>query len=150
MNKSLPDKWIRKAVYDAINDISVLNPYTNENITIPCYDYRVTANGSKNHYILLTTQTNEVNQLTKCEDTWESTILVDVVTSFDATGNTGSRLLADVIMDAVRNACNNLTLDVSSGLSIQKQIFSFPNDISTITVNENIFRKLLRINLTIN
>ena len=150
MNKTLPDKWIRKAVYDAINDLSVTNPYTSTSITIPCYDSRVTINGEKSHYILLTTQTNQVQQYTKCEDTWESSILIDVVTSFRGAGNPGSRLLADLIMDEVRRLTNSLTLDVSSGLTIIRQREDFPNDIVTVTQNENIFRKLYRIELTIN
>jgi hypothetical protein len=41
-------------------------------------------------------------------------------------------------------------LDVASGLVVQKQIQDFPNDIVTITENENIFRKLMRLELTIN
>ena len=33
MNKNLPDKWIRKAVYDAINNISVDNNTRNDRIS---------------------------------------------------------------------------------------------------------------------
>jgi hypothetical protein len=98
----------------------------------------------------MTTQTSQVNQMTKCGDVWESSILIDIVTTYDGSGNTGSRLLADNILDAVRNATNNLVLDVASGLVIQKQIQDFPNDIVTVTENENIFRKLMRLELTIN
>jgi len=81
---------------------------------------------------------------------YESSILIDVFTSYKGSGNTGSRLLSDNIMDAVRNATNDLILDVSSGLVIQRQTQDFPNDIVSITKNENVFRKLMRLELTIN
>ena len=144
MIKQLPDKYIRKAVFDAVNNIVV------DTLTIPAYDSRVTGNVIPQHFILMTTQTNQVNQMTKCGDVWESSILIDIVTTYDGSGNTGSRLLSDNILDAVRNATNNLVLDVASGLVVQKQIQDFPNDIVTITENENIFRKLMRLELTIN
>jgi hypothetical protein len=144
MIKQLPDKYVRKAVFDAVNNIVV------DTLTIPAYDSRVTGSVIPQHFILMTTQTNQVNQMTKCGDVWESSILIDIVTTYDGSGNTGSRLLADNILDAVRNATNNLVLDVSSGLVVQKQIQDFPNDIVTITENENIFRKLMRLELTIN
>ena len=144
MIKQLPDKYIRKAVFDAVNNLVV------DTLTIPAYDSRVSGNVIPQHFILMTTQTNQVNQMTKCGDVWESSILIDIVTTYYGSGNPGSRLLSDNILDAVRNATNNLVLDVASGLVVQKQIQDFPNDIVTITENENIFRKLMRLELTIN
>ena len=98
----------------------------------------------------MSTQTNDVDKSNKCEDSYESSILLDVVTSYIGAGNIGSRLLADNIMDKVRELTNELTLDVSSGLTILRQAQNFPNDIATITPNQNIFRKLMRIELFIN
>ena len=144
MIKRLPDKYIRQAVFNAINNLVV------DTLTIPAFDSRVSGNVIPDHFILMTTQTSQVNQMTKCGDVWESSILIDVVTTYDGSGNTGSRLLSENILDAVRSATNNLVLDVSSGLVIQKQTQDFPNDIVTITENENIFRKLMRLELTIN
>ena len=144
MIKPLPDKYIRKAVFNAVNNIVV------DTLTIPAFDSRVSGNVIPQHFILMTTQTSRVNQMTKCGDVWESSILIDIVTTYDGSGNAGSRLLADNILDAVRNATNNLVLDVASGLVIQKQIQDFPNDIVTVTENENIFRKLMRLEFTIN
>ena len=173
MNKTLPDKWIRKAIYDAINNAIVVNLLTEEVvllenidgdnintgggsllsstpwISVPCYDTRVTANGGKNHYVLMTTQTNTVNKDTKCDNSWESSILLDIVTSFSGAGNTGSRLLADSILDKVRELTDVLVLDANSGLKIITQTQDFPNDLSTITTTENIFRKFMRIELFI-
>ena len=144
MIKPLPDKWVRKAVYDAINNMVV------DTIEIPCFDTRVVANGGANHYVLMTTQTNSVDKTTKCENSYESSILLDIVTSYDGAGNVGSRLLADNIADKVRELTDNLTLDVASGLTILKQTQDFPNDIATITDTENVFRKLIRLELFIN
>jgi hypothetical protein len=143
MNKTLPDKWVRKAVYDEVNNIVVSGK------TIPCYDSRITGRTIPQHYILMTTQTNLVDKANKCEYRWESSILLDIITTYKSSGNTGSRLLADNIADSVRNLTDSLTLGAGSGLSIISQIQSFPNDISTITTNENIFRKLIRIEFVI-
>jgi len=144
MNKTLPDKWIRKAVFDAIDDMTI------GGFQIPCYDTRVTGQPIPEHYILMTTQTNQVSKNNKCEDWYESSILLDIITTYDGQGNTGSRLLADNILDSARNLTQNLTLDGGSGLVVLRQTQDFPNDISTITGNENIFRKFMRIELTIN
>jgi|TARA_R110000823_G_scaffold295823_1_gene415811 hypothetical protein len=144
MIKRLPDKYVREAVSNRLSNLVV------DGIDIPTYDSRVSGNVIPQHYILLSTQTNQVNKMTKCEDTWESSILIDIVTTYDGSGNAGSRLLADNILNNVRSYTNNLTLLPSSGLVVQKQTQDFPNDIVTITDNENVFRKLMRLELTIN
>lgn len=144
MNKSLPDKWVRKAVFDAINNIVV------DTLTIPCFDSEVPEGLEVDHYVLMTTQTNTVDKSNKCEYWYESSILLDIVTSYSGVGNPGSRLLADNIADAVRSATDVLTLDVASGLVVLRQTQSFPNDVVTKTSVENIFRKFIRIELTIN
>lgn len=144
MNKSLPDKWVRKAVFDAINNIVV------DTLTIPCFDSEVPEGLEVDHYVLMTTQTNTVDKSNKCEYWYESSILLDIVTSYTGVGNPGSRLLADNIADAVRSATDVLTLDVASGLVVLRQTQSFPNDVVTKTSVENIFRKFIRIELTIN
>ena len=143
MNKSLPDKWVRKAVYAVLNNITV-----NGN-TIKCYDTRVPGKNIPDHFILMTTQTNAVSKQNKCEYFYESSILIDVFTSYPLPGNPGSRLLADDICDSVRNLTDSLSLDVASGLSIITQTQDFPNDLSSTTENENIFRKFVRLELLI-
>jgi len=146
MNKTLPDKWVRKAVWEAINNIVV------DSIAIPCYDTHVTYDAQKDepqHYVLMTTQTNDVDKRNKCEWFYESSILLDIITSFSGAGNNGSRLLADNITDACRNALQDLTLDVSSGLEIVTETMNFPADITTDVGSEVIFRKFIRLELTI-
>ncbi len=143
MNKALPDKWVRKAIFTQLNNIVV------DGNTIPCKDTRVTGNNIPPHYILMTTQTNSVDKANKCEYFWNSSVLLDITTTYQGAGNTGSRVLADNILDRVRDLTNNLTLDVSSGLEVFIQKQDFPNDLTTITRNENIFRKFMRLELTI-
>ena len=143
MNKSLPDKWIRKAVFDLIDDINVDGEF------IEVFDTRVTGPDYPLEYIIMSTQTNTVDKNNKCEWFWESTILLDINTTYLRPGNTGSRLKVDNITDAVRNALNSLTLDVSSGLTIITKTQSYPSDINTVTDNEIVFRKFIRLELLI-
>ena len=142
MVKTLPDKYVREAIYNAINGIVV------DSETILCYDSRVTGKGIDN-YTLLTTQTNTVDKRTKCGYDWQSSILIEVFTRYKLTGNPGSRVLADNILDKVRELTDSLTLDVASGLDIVTQTQSFPPDLVTPTQNEIIFRKFMRIEFLI-
>lgn len=142
MVKQLPDKWIRKAVSDVTDGFFVGSDF------IKCYDTRVTGD-QKNSYILMTTQSNNVLKDTKCGYKWESSILIEAVTRYPISGNTGSRLKADEIIDEVRSRTDNLTLNVASGLEIITQIQSFPNDLQTETDNEIIYRKFIRIEFLI-
>lgn len=174
MDKPIPNKWVRKAVFDAIDNMVVVDQVTQEvvllenidgynieadntnllastpYINVPCYDLRVPTTNDKNHYILMTTQTNSVNKYTKCGDAYDSTILLDIVTSFYGSGNSGDRVLADNILDKLRELTNNLSLDVASGLVVHRQTQDFPAGIETITPTENIFRRFLRIEMFIN
>tara|TARA_R110000796_G_scaffold13433_1_gene43368 strand:- start:914 stop:1351 length:438 start_codon:yes stop_codon:yes gene_type:complete len=144
MNKSLPDKWVRKAIHTAINNMVVSGK------TIPCYDTRVPSNNTQSDfYVIMSTQTNSVLKLNKCEDFWESSILLDVITSYKGVGNPGSRLLVDDILNNIISLTDNLVLDAASGLDIIFQTENGINDLSSETDTENIFRKLMRIELTI-
>lgn len=142
MSISLPDKWVRKAVFDALAGMNVSG---NE---IPTYDSHTTTE-SPDFYVLMTTQTNNEEGFTKCGSRWASSILLDVITRYQGSGNTGSRLLADEIAEEARSRTENLTLDVLSGLTIKIQNTNFPNDITTNTGTESIFRKFIRLELTI-
>lgn len=143
MNKALPNKWIRKAVNDLVNNIVV-----NGN-TIKCYDTRVTGRSIPNNYILLTTQSNSVDKNNKCESFWDSDILIDIVTTYKSAGNPGDRELSDDILDSVRNLTKDIQLDVSSGLEIITRTQTIAANLSTITDNENVFRNILRLTLVI-
>ena len=115
---------------------------------IPCYDSNATAENYKN-YIVLSTQSNTVDKANKCEYRWESSILIDIVTRYDISGNPGSRVMADDILDHVRIVTDNLTLDAGSGLKIITQTQSFPNDIESMSDTQIVYRKLMRIEFLI-
>ncbi len=133
MIKNLPDTWIRKAVYNAINNIVV------DGKTIKCYDYRVTGANVPKYYNLISTQTSLVDKANKCEYSWRSSVLIEVFTKYKGTSNPGSRLFADNILDSIRAATNSLSLDVASDLTIVWQTQSFPNDLVSLTKTENVF-----------
>ena len=143
MVKTLPDKYIRKAIYTAINNMVV------DGYTIPCYDSRVVGQ-AKDYYVILSTQSSNVAKDTKCGYKWESNILIDIITRYKLSGNTGSRLLADNIADKVRELTDNLVLDVASGLTIITQTESMPNDLVSTSDNVIVYRKFIRIEFLIN
>lgn len=143
MTKPLANKWVRKAVYNAINNIIV------DGNTIPCNVSKVTANGGSSFYTLLTTQTNVEENPTKCEGIWLSSILIDVVTIYSAAGNPANRSFCDDITQSVITETNNLTLDVSSGLRIHRQNIGSISNLDNETDTQNVFRNLIRLELYI-
>ena len=144
MNKELPDSHIRKAVYDAVNGLLV------NNISIPIYDWRATGVNVPDNYILMTVQSNEVEKTNKCGWFWNSSLLLDIVTIYPRAGNTGSRLMADKILNAVRDLTYDLQLDESSGLDIVTVNQSFPSDLNATSSNQIVYRKFIRYELLIN
>ena len=134
-----PDKHIRKAIFDKINNIVVSGKI------IPCYDSR--AVNAPSNYVLLTAQTKEVLKETKCEYEWETSTLIEIYTKVSSSGNTGSRVLLNDIEQAVYTLLNpKLTV---SGFTNITQNITFENSLETITDTEIIFRSFLRLNLTL-
>ena len=134
-----PDKFIRKAISDNINNIVVSGK------TIPCYDSRAT--NAPSNYVLLTAQTKEVLKETKCEYEWETSTLIEIYTKVSSSGNTGSRVLLNDIEQAVYTLLNpKLTVQ---GFTNITQNITFENSLETITDTEIIFRSFLRLNLTL-
>ncbi len=143
MDKSLPDKWIRKAVFALVDEIEV-----NEEI-VYVYDTRVTGELNPDFYVIMSTQSNEVDKSSKCDHNWDSEILLDIRAVYKRAGNVGSRVQADDMLDAVRDLVKDIELDVSSGLTITRRTLSFPNDLNEIDDTEIIYRKFLRLTLFI-
>lgn len=136
-----PDKEIRKAVFDLINDIVV------DTKTIKCFDSRVTGNANLLEYVLLTAQTKEVEKANKCEYRWETSLLIEIYTKYSSTGNPGSRLLLNNIEQVVHTLLNpKITV---AGFQTLTQNITYENQLETITDTENIFRSFLRLNLTL-
>ena len=143
MDKSLPDKWIRKAIFDLIDEITV------DGETIYCYDTRVTGELDPDFYVIMSTQSNLVDKSSKCEHNWDSDILLDVRAVYRLPGNVGSRKLVDNILDAVRNLVKDIELAGASGLTITRRTLDFPNDLNEVNESEIIYRKFLRLTLFI-
>lgn len=134
-----PDKFIRTAVSDLVNNIVVNTK------VIKCFDSRAT--NAPNNYVLLTAQTKEVLKETKCDYEWETSILIEIYTKVTSSGNTGSRVLLNDIEQAVYTLLNpKLTVP---GFTNITQNITFENSLETITDTEIIFRSFLRLNLTL-
>ena len=134
-----PDKFIRKAISDNINNIVVSGK------TIPCYDSRAT--NAPSNYVLLTAQTKEVEKSTKCDYRWTTSILIEIYTKVTSSGNTGSRLLLNDIEQAIYTLLQpKITV---AGFENLTQNITFENSLETITESEIIFRSFLRLNLTL-
>lgn len=142
----LPDKWVRKAIKDRIHNIDVDLVGTLN--TIPCFD-SFQSTGKKRYYTLLSTQTNELSK-DKCGNGWESSILIDVVTKFSNASNPGSRVMADDIANEILQELEDLNLDPTSNLTISAIDIIFEPDIISFGTTQNVFRKLIRYELTIN
>ena len=134
-----PDKHIRKAIFDKINNIVVSGK------TIPCYDSRAT--NAPSNYVLLTAQSKNVLKQKKCDYEWETSTLIEIYTKVTSSGNTGSRVLLNDIEQAVYTLLNpKLTV---SGFTNITQNITFENSLETITDTEIIFRSFLRLNITL-
>ena len=134
-----PDKHIRKAIFDKINNIVVSGK------TIPCYDSRAT--NAPSNYVLLTAQTKEVDKGNKCSYSWETSTLIEIYTKVSSSGNTGSRVLLNDIEEAVYTLLlPKLTVQ---GFTNITQNITFENSLETVTESEIIFRSFLRLNLTL-
>ena len=134
-----PDKHIRKAIFDKINNIVVSGK------TIPCYDSRAT--NAPSNYVLLTAQTKEVDKGNKCSYSWETSTLIEIYTKVSSSGNTGSRVLLNDIEEAVYTLLlPKLTVQ---GFTNITQNITFENSLETVTESEIVFRSFLRLNLTL-
>lgn len=136
-----PDKYIRKAVHDLVNGIVVNTK------TINSYDSRLTGNANKQEYVLLTSQTKEVDKATKCGYRWETSLLIEIYTKTSSAGNSGSRLLLNDIEQAIYTLL--LPKITVPNFETLIQNITFENQLETVTDTENIFRSFLRLNLTL-
>lgn len=136
-----PDKFIRKAVYDQINNIVVSSKIIN------CFDSRVSGNADLSQYVLFTAQTKEIKKSTKCDYRWTTSLLIEIYTKTSSAGNSGSRVLLNDIEQAIYTLLSpKLAI---SGFTNLTQNITFEQQLETVTDTENIFRSFLRLNLTL-
>lgn len=134
-----PDKFIRKAVFEATNNIVVSGKI------IKTFDSRLTGNANLTEYILMTAQDKDVLKNTKCEYEWGASLLIEIYTRYSSAGNTGSRLLLNDIEQAVMDVLNpKLTIQ---GFTNVTQNITYETSLETVTDTDNIYRSFLRLNL---
>jgi hypothetical protein len=136
-----PDKNIRKAFFDIVNNIVVSGK------TIKVFDTRVTSNAKLNEYVLMTAQTKEVDKSNKCEYRWETSLLIEIYTKTSSAGNSGSRLLLNDIEQAIYTLL--IPKIEVEGFETLIQNITFESNLETITDTESILRSFLRLNLTL-
>jgi hypothetical protein len=51
MDKNIPDKWVRKAIYTAINNMTVIDEINSQSLQVPCFDSRVPTTNAKDYYV---------------------------------------------------------------------------------------------------
>jgi hypothetical protein len=132
-----PDKHIRKAIYDLLNNIVVSGK------TIKCYDARVYGNQDVTDYIILANQTKNVDKATKCEYRWQGSVLIEIYTR-----SSSSRVLLNDIEEAVTEL---LTPKISvDNYEVIFQNINYLTQLESFTDTENIYRSLLTLELTLN
>lgn len=114
----IPDKWVRKMISEAIAAVDPL---------LPVYDSRTTQN-VPGVYVLMSTQTTNVDPFSKCGDRWLHTIQLDCVVRLPAVSNPGSRRDVDDVAELVRTALQNVQLDPASGLTLHRYNITLPFD----------------------
>ena len=110
--------------------------------TIKVYDSH-TPNSEKN-VIILSTQTGSNDWQDKCSVTKNIITEIQILTRFS--GDAGSRLLIDDILEEIQSRCQNIKID---NFTVQDWSFSISNDFATSTNTETIFRKIINYNLII-
>jgi hypothetical protein len=125
-----PSKYVRKAIFDIISD------------EYECFDMQVTGNKNPTEYVIISTQSKEINKATKCNYRWLSYTLLDIVTIYNGAGNTGSRLRADDIENDIFQLIENINID---GYEVINRTFEFPDTLDNISTTQNVYRNFIRV-----
>lgn len=132
-----PDKYIRKAIYDLLNNIVVSGK------TIKCFDARVFGNQDVSDYIILANQTKNIDKATKCEYRWNGTIMIEIYTR-----SSSSRVLLNDIEQAVTDLLSpKITVE---NYEVIYQDITYNTQLESFTDTENIYRSFMTLELTLN
>ena len=132
-----PDKYIRKAIYDLLNNIVVSGK------TIKCFDARVFGNQDVSDYIILANQTKNIDKANKCEYRWNGTVMIEIYTR-----SSSSRVLLNDIEQAVTDLLSpKITVD---NYEVIYQDLSYVTQLESFTDTENIYRSFMTLELTLN
>lgn len=129
-----PNKYVRKAIYDAVNGI------------YPCFDMQVTGNENPTQYVLISTQDKEIDKATKCGNKWVSYTLLDIVKIYNGAGNVGSRLANDDMENTILGLIENISID---GYSVLNRRYEFPSNLDSSTATQTVYRNFIRVILTL-
>ena len=130
LNSNNPNKWVRKAIIEAING------------EYPCFDMQVTGNINPSEYVIISTQSKEINKANKCNHNWISYTLLDIVTIYNGAGNVGSRLAVDNMQEFIENAVKNIEVD---NFEVVNRSFKSPDGLDNISTTQNVYRNFIRI-----
>ena len=132
-----PDKYIRKAIYDLLNNIVVSGK------TIKCFDARVFGNQDVSDYIILGNQTKNIDKANKCEYRWNGTVMIEIYTR-----SSSSRVLLNDIEQAVTDLLSpKITVD---NYEVIYQDINYVTQLESFTDTENIYRSFMTLELTLN
>ena len=129
-----PNKYIRKAIYDAVN------------ATYPCFDTQVTGNLNPTQYVIISTQDKEDLNPNKCAHRWQVATLLDLVCIYNGAGNVGSRLANDDMENSISSLIENLQV---SGFNVLTQRNEFPSNLDSSTETQTVYRNFIRVVLTL-
>jgi protein tyrosine phosphatase len=129
-----PNKYIRKAIYDAVN------------ATYPCFDTQVTGNLNPTQYVIISTQDKEDLNPNKCAHRWQVATLLDLVCIYNGAGNVGSRLANDDMEEAIKNLILNLQV---TGFNVLTQKNEYPSNLDSSTETQTVYRNFIRVILTL-
>jgi len=130
-----PDKWIRKGFGDMI---------VNNNIST-VWDMNVTGGIYPKEYVLMSTQTKRGVQISKCGSQWDCTILIDIVTRYVGSGNTGSRNRINDIENLILYHAGSINFE--GGFTIFDMEMENSTSMDSSDKTEQIFRQLMRFRI---
>ena len=129
-----PNKYIRKALYDAII------PFYD------CFDTQVTGNTNTSQYVIISTQDKEDLNPNKCAHRWQVATLLDIVVIYNGAGNVGSRVVNDDMEETIKNAILNLNV---SGFNVLLQRNEYPSNLDSSSETQTVYRNFIRVILTL-
>jgi hypothetical protein len=129
-----PNKYVRKALYDAISP------------EYDCFDMQVTGNTNPTQYVLISTQDKEHDRPTKCNGRWITYTLLDIVCIYNGAGNVGSRLANDDIENRILELIENINV---YGYNVISQGHEFPSNLDSSTATQTVYRNFIRVVLTL-
>jgi len=129
-----PNKYIRKAIYDAIIG------------TYACFDMQVTGNVIPTEYVIISTQDKGIDKATKCANRWEVATLLDIVCIYNGAGNTGSRVKNDDMENVILGLIANISIP---GYTVLNRTYEFPSNLDNSTSTQVVYRNFIRLILTL-